>query len=147
MYRCRYPGSSFLGALASYDMTRKEVEAAEEKVEQQFTTWNNVQRLEHLEQSRQGGWRIPSLGKDNVRCVTRYSGYWGPKCLLPCTGWRNKLWEGNWETGRMGCTSLFGQSAHFFFSCSRPIPSPSWMDLIDIWNLIAWGPFFKQRSN
>ena len=32
MYRCRYPGSSFLGALASYDMTRKEVEAAEEKV-------------------------------------------------------------------------------------------------------------------
>ena len=41
MYRCRYPGSSFLGALASYDMTRKEVEAAEEKVEQQFTTCNN----------------------------------------------------------------------------------------------------------
>ena len=36
MYRCRYPGSSFLGALASYDMTRKEVEAAEEKVGQQF---------------------------------------------------------------------------------------------------------------
>ena len=52
MYRCRYPGSSFLGALASYDMTRKEVEAAEEKVEQHFTILNNDQQLEHLEQSK-----------------------------------------------------------------------------------------------
>ena len=42
MYRCRYPGSSFLGALASYDMTRKEVEAAEEKVVQKLTISNDI---------------------------------------------------------------------------------------------------------
>ena len=37
------------------------------------------------------------------------------------SGWRNKLWTGNGETGKMGC----GQSAHFSLSsCSKLIGSP-----------------------
>ena len=41
---------------------------------------------------------------------------------LHITGWPNKLWTGNGETGRMGRTSLCGQSTH------SPFPVQSLLD-------------------